>query len=78
MTLRFLLPLAVAACAIAPDPVTPPPTAAATDTDTDLEDTAVETTCAQEGEACTGYRDGTSSCCNGRHTCYPQGCYYSL
>lgn len=38
------------------------------------EDTA---TCAEEGEACEIFEDGTSSCCIGRHTCFPEGCYYS-
>ncbi|MCB9742926.1 MAG: hypothetical protein H6741_05445 [Alphaproteobacteria bacterium] len=43
------------------------------------DDSALDTEpiCAEEGEACVAYDDGTSSCCNGRHTCFPEGCYYS-
>ncbi len=32
--------------------------------------------CSGEWEACTLYEDGTSSCCNLRHTCFPEGCGY--
>lgn len=33
--------------------------------------------CADEGEACVVEDDGRSDCCNGRHTCFAEGCYYS-
>lgn len=39
------------------------------------EDTEDE--CRDEGESCEIYEDGRSNCCNGRHTCFPEGCYYT-
>ena len=33
-------------------------------------------TCADEGEPCEDYGKGGSNCCNNRHTCYSDGCYY--
>ena len=44
------------------------------DVDTGTDDP--EGTCADEGEVCVILEDGRSNCCNGRHTCYPEGCYY--
>jgi hypothetical protein len=45
----------------------------------DKTDTGTDTgpeECRDEGESCTAYEGGTSNCCNGRHTCFPEGCYY--
>jgi hypothetical protein len=33
--------------------------------------------CAEEGEACEITEDGWHNCCLGRHTCFPEGCYYT-
>lgn len=43
--------------------------------DTQTGDTQQE--CAGEGEACEIYDEYESNCCNGRHTCFEVGCYYS-
>ncbi len=48
------------------------------DGDSDDGGDSAEPACDEEGEACELYDDGTSSCCMGRHTCFPEGCYYSL
>jgi hypothetical protein len=39
-------------------------------------DTAVGE-CRDEAESCIAYDDGTSNCCNSRHTCFPEGCFYT-
>lgn len=41
----------------------------------DTEDPEAE--CAEEGEACEITDDGWHNCCLGRHTCFPEGCYYT-
>lgn len=33
--------------------------------------------CRDQGESCNAWDDGTSDCCNGRHTCFPEGCFYT-
>lgn len=75
----FLLPLLLACT---PQSVAPPaedgPIEDSAPADTSApEDTADTGECDGEGEACVDYEDGLSSCCNGRHTCFPKGCYYS-
>jgi hypothetical protein len=39
-------------------------------------DSGTASECKLEGEQCTVSRTGLSNCCNSRHSCYPEGCYY--
>lgn len=69
--MRILALAALSACT-----VSPPAESADTGADT-AADTADTGECREEGEACTAYENGGSNCCNGRHTCFPEGCYYT-
>lgn len=79
----FSLPIALLALTLACTPSSEPeenPAQSSTLEDSAAQDTDVQDTeaeCAEEGEACEVYEDYLSSCCNGRHTCFDAGCYYS-
>ncbi len=84
----FSLPIALLALTLACTPssehdATPPESSTVEDTavqDSDVQDSDPQDSdaeCAEEGEACEIYEDYLSSCCNGRHTCFDAGCYYT-
>ena len=78
----FSLPIALLALTLACSPSSEPeaPQESSTQEDSATQDSDVQDTeaeCAEEGEACEIYEDYLSSCCNGRHTCFEEGCYYS-
>jgi hypothetical protein len=41
------------------------------------DETDADGECAEEGEACEITDDGWHNCCLSRHTCFPEGCYYT-